>query len=316
MAGSLLMPTSSVEMTIRCQDLVDRDFISKSDPVAIIFGKSKNQKKWKELWRSEMILNNVNPAWKSTFVHDYKFEENQPLKIEIHDWDTNDVGISKDIDDQDLIGKIETSMAALVSSKQFSAVLRTKSNKGGGKIFVVTEEQTSSKEVVKIHFAARDLDNKDTFGKSDPFLIISKKSPMMNGETTFTQVHQTNYVRNSLNPSWDTLEISMKTLCNGDYARELKFDVFDYDSANDPDLIGSFITDFNTLKSAFTNQTEFQCINPKKAAKKKSYKDSGKVYIKFLEITIEPSFLDYIQSGTMMNFSVAVDFTASNGHPR
>ena len=57
-------------------------------------------------------------------------------------------------------------------------------------------------------------------------------------------------------------------------------------------------------------------VKKKKAAKKKSYKDSGKVYLKFLEVMIEPSFVDYIQAGTVMNFSVAVDFTASNGPPR
>ena len=28
-----------------------------------------------------------------------------------------------------------------------------------------------------------------------------------------------------------------------------------------------------------------------------------------------PTFLDYIQGGTALNFSVAVDFTGSNGHP-
>jgi hypothetical protein len=63
-------------------------------------------------------------------------------------------------------------------------------------------------------------------------------------------------------------------------------------------------------------KTEFKCINPKKAASKKSYKDSGKVYLKYLEVITQPSFLDYIQGGTALNFSVAIDFTGSNGDPQ
>ena len=72
----------------------------------------------------------MNPAWKSTFVHEYSFEENQPIKIEIYDWDTDDSGVTNKLGNQDLIGRIETKMATLVATKQFSAVLRNKSNKG------------------------------------------------------------------------------------------------------------------------------------------------------------------------------------------
>jgi hypothetical protein len=36
----------------------------------------------------------------------------------------------------------------------------------------------------------------------------------------------------------------------------------------------------------------------------------------FFDVTqVVPSFLDYIRGGTEVNFTVAVDFTASNGNP-
>lgn len=34
-----------------------------------------------------------------------------------------------------------------------------------------------------------------------------------------------------------------------------------------------------------------------------------------IEITTQPTFLDFIQGGTQLNFTVAIDFTASNGDP-
>ena len=84
----------------------------------------------RELWRSEMLSNDHDPVWKSTFVHEYRFEESQPIKIEIYDWDTSDSGVTNHLKDQDLIGRIETNMASLVSAKQYNAVLRNKANKG------------------------------------------------------------------------------------------------------------------------------------------------------------------------------------------
>merc|ERR1719474_1027142 len=64
-----------------------------------------------------------------------------------------------------------------------------------------------------------------------------------------------------------------------------------------------------------TQKTKLEVINRKKESKK-SYKNSGVVQVKYLEVLKRHSFIDYLQAGTKMNFSVAVDFTASNGDPR
>ena len=55
----------------------------------------------RELWRSEMLMNDLDPVWKSTFVHEYRFEESQPIKIEIYDWDTSDSGVTNHLKDQE-----------------------------------------------------------------------------------------------------------------------------------------------------------------------------------------------------------------------
>lgn len=57
----------------------------------------------------------------------------------------------------------------------------------------------------------------------------------------------------------------------------------------------------------------FSVINQKKKSKKKGYTNSGTVTIEWLRVQEEKSFLDYIQSGVQLHFTVAVDFTASNG---
>ena len=65
--------------------------------------------------------------------------------------------------------------------------------------------------------------------------------------------------------------------------------------------------------SVFFSYLYPQLINPKKKAKKKSYRNSGTIEILGCVIEKQHSFLDYIKGGMQINFTVAIDFTASNG---
>ena len=58
---------------------------------------------------------------------------------------------------------------------------------------------------------------------------------------------------------------------------------------------------------------QFQLINEKKKAKKKSYKHSGVLMLESFRIEEEWEFSHYVQSGLQMGFTVAIDFTGSNG---
>lgn len=56
-------------------------------------------------------------------------------------------------------------------------------------------------------------------------------------------------------------------------------------------------------------------INQKKKDKKKSYTNSGLLNTEWLRVEEEKSFVDHIQGGVQLHFTVAIDFTASNGDP-
>uniref|UniRef100_A0A8C3S7B1 C2 domain-containing protein n=1 Tax=Chelydra serpentina TaxID=8475 RepID=A0A8C3S7B1_CHESE len=102
---------------------------------------------------------------------------------------------------------------------------------------------------------------------------------------------------NNLNPAWKSFKVSVNSLCSGDEDRRLKVRVWDWDSNGKHDFIGEFSSTFKEMRGV-----QWECINPKYKAKKKSYKNSGIVILN--QATI--SFL----------FQVAIDFTASNGDPR
>ena len=48
--------------------------------------------------------------------------------------------------------------------------------------------------------------------------------------SSFTVVHRSEVIKNTLNPTWQPFNILGRVLCNGDYDRVIKFDVYDWDS--------------------------------------------------------------------------------------
>ena len=162
----------------------------------------------------------------------------------------------------------------------------------GGKIQIIAEEVAGCRETVFLTFEAKKLDNLDTFSKSDPFLEISRANE--NGE--FSLVHRTEVVDNNLSPTWRPFEKNVSGLCNGDYDRSLKIEVFDDDDGGDHDLIGTCQTNLRTLVKGPGSDNVYNLINQKKREKKGSkYKNSGTLILKSIRVESNPTFLDYLQ---------------------
>nr|XP_014129294.1 copine-7 [Zonotrichia albicollis] len=106
-------------------------------------------------------------------------------------------------------------------------------------------------------------------------------------------------------------------LCSCEEKRKLRCVVWDYDSRGKHDFIGEFFTTFEEMQKAMgENKVQWDCMNPKYKIKKRNYKNSGVVVLLDLKIHRVYSFLDYIMGGCQIHFTVAIDFTASNGDPR
>uniref|UniRef100_A0A7N5ZST0 C2 domain-containing protein n=1 Tax=Anabas testudineus TaxID=64144 RepID=A0A7N5ZST0_ANATE len=91
-----------------------------------------------------------------------------------------------------------------------------------------------------------------------------------------------------------------------------KVDCYDHHVSGSHDLIGSFKATLAEMQvGTHISPAEFECINPKKQ-NKKDYKNSGVICIKRCQ---EYTFLDYIMGGCQIHFTIAIDFTGSNGDP-
>lgn len=308
-AGTAVVPATQVEISVQCRNLADLDVLSKSDPMCVMFMKDIKTNTYYELGRTETLDNQLNPDFATKFTVTYYFEELQSIKFEIYDVDS----ASRNLKDHDFIGSLECTLGELVGAPggKLEKPLRGP-RRSNGTILLRAEELNKCKEEITLHFRASHLDKKDFFGKSDPYLQISR----VNEDGSYTVVHRTEVVKKTLNPTWRPFMITARSLCNGDYDRSIKFECFDWDSDGGHDFIGEFTTNLRELSRGPCSSNIYPVINPKKQAKKKKYKDSGEVTLLSFKSEQVCSFLDYIQSGsTEMNFTVAIDFTASNGNP-
>lgn len=303
--GSAVSPSADIELALACRGLSGTDVMSKSDPMCVTYVQPFGQNKWVEFHRTETVKNNQDPNFVSKVLISYRFEEKQPLLFEVYDTDSKD----KDLSTHDFLGTITIPLGQLVANKRNKLQLTDRDGNLKSSYLVITAEELGmDRDEVILEMSGFKLDKKDFFGKSDPFLEIFKLTDTGN----YTLVYKTDVIKDTLTPRWKKFTIPVRTFCNGDYERDLKIICFDWNSSGDHSLIGEFHT---TLKGLSSPNATFKCINGKKKEKKKDYKDSGEIRVEYIKIQSTYTFLDYVQGGTEIFCTVAVDFTASNGSP-
>uniref|UniRef100_A0A8C6LY17 Copine 3 n=1 Tax=Nothobranchius furzeri TaxID=105023 RepID=A0A8C6LY17_NOTFU len=154
---------TKVELTISCENLMDMDFFSKSDPVCALFLYTPDSI-WYELGRTETIQNCLNPKFSKKFVVDYYFETVQRLKFSVYDIDND----SHDLNDcdHDFLGEFECTLGQIVSNRQMTQplLLTNKEPAGRGTITVSGLHITNLGSFVQF------------LRSCDPFLEFYKKS--------------------------------------------------------------------------------------------------------------------------------------------
>ena len=310
LAPNMGVLVSKVELRISCQKLRDRDILSKSDPMVVLYTAHRRDDSniWKEFDRTEVVRDNLNPSFVKSFVIQYHFEQHQKLKFEVYDSDSN----SKNLSRHDYLGYIIVSLGCIVGEyggKVTKPLLGKNNETINSSISFFAEELCDNKEMVTLQFKARKLDKKTFLGQSHPFLIFYRHGIECND---YVAVHKTETIKNNLNPLWKSFNIPVTSFCNGDKHRPLKIGCYDYNSDGCHSLIGDLTITLDEILKEKNFSKEF--INPKKR-NKKNYKNSGWLDLVKIHLKSEPSFLEFIFGGIELCFHVAIDFTASNGNP-
>ncbi|GBG83739.1 hypothetical protein CBR_g37540 [Chara braunii] len=372
-----------IQISLRANNLLDKDLLSKSDPLAVVDLSetfTEAAPGWAEIGRTEVIMNNLNPAWMKSFTIMFHFESLQKLRFTVYDVDKfpkdrADTS-SLDLSQQEFLGQTHCYVSELVKAdgqvltldledrapqqQSKSGVLdrsglsrqllpswgsgRYGSSSSGGReggegsgkgksprgtlTIHMEEVNPLSNGTVTLEFKAENLEKMDYFGKSDPYLVISK----LLEDGSLAPVHRTEVVRRDLNPKWDRFTISLQHLCNGDIERPLRFECFDYDRFTADDFIGSIDRSLKQVLKDAQSQTELPLRRESKKDRKKAAADKrketvgkkgkykadknrGSLICVWCCIKYKKTFMKYLASGCDITFHVAVDFTASNGHP-
>uniref|UniRef100_A0A3B4Y2P5 Copine-9-like n=1 Tax=Seriola lalandi dorsalis TaxID=1841481 RepID=A0A3B4Y2P5_SERLL len=251
------VPATKIEVTVSCRNLLDMDtfFFVDCPPLYCSFY---------QFGRTEVIDNTLNPDFVRKFVLDFFFEEKQNLRFDV-------VGL---LSVKDFLGQMFCTLGEIIGSTG-SRLERTLSGIPGKKCgtIIFTAEELSNCRVTTMQLCANKLDKKDFFGKSDPFLVFYRS----NEDGTFTICHKTEVIKNNLNPVWKSFTIPVRALCNGDYDRSVKVDVYDWDRDGSHDFIGEFTTSYRELSRGQSQFNVYEVLNPKKKGKKKKYVNSGTV---------------------------------------
>ncbi|CAL8293246.1 unnamed protein product [Lota lota] len=297
---------TKVELTISCENLLDMDVFSKSDPLCALYIESGTG--WYEFGRTEMVLNCLNPRFSKKFKIDYFFEMLQRLKFCVYDIDND----TYDLEDDDFLGELECTLGQIVSCRRITRPLLLKDRRPAGKgTITICAEEIEDNRVAHFEVSARKLDKKYLWW-SDPFLEFHKQT-----EAGWQLAHRTEVVKNNLNPIWRPFHIPVQSLCGGHVEKPIRVDCYDHYMNGAHNIIGTFVTTLSQMQAGtYTSPAEFACVNRRKSERKPGYKNSGVICIKRCEVVKEYTFLNYIMGGCQLNFTVAIDFTASNGDPR
>lgn len=66
----------------------------------------------------------------------------------------------------------------------------------------------------------------------------------------WTNVHKTDVIKNTLNPDWQPFSIRVASLISGNPERELRIQVWDWDSNGSSDFIGEFVTSHTQMQTS------------------------------------------------------------------
>ncbi len=202
------------------------------------------------------------------------------------------------VEDQELIGVVTCTLAEIITAQdgvlKRPLVHQQKPNSKRGFLLLRGEEVSACPDVFHVQFNAQKLPKKGLFSKPSPFVIISRATEGVQ----FQPVYRSDVLKGNVNPSWTPATIPIQTLCNGDYERTLKIEVFSHNRSGRHDLIGGFETNLNQMLQAQTQTNELKNVVKKKTA--------GTFKIVSARVEKRYTLLDYVRGGYQISLSVGM----------
>ena len=288
-----------IDIHVQGKNLKKMDIGSESDPMCVL--QIPQNGRYVEVARTEVVWDNPNPQWVKILRAMYIFETHQPLRFLVYDCDSEKGDLSR----HDFIGYCDTDVQTLVSNIGQALTIKLKHDTRSddrGSLVIIAEQASSCASRVNLVVQVRNLKKMRTFARNWPYFVISKPSE----SGTLIPTYRSEVIKKCQSCTFRKAEIPLQSLCNGDMEAPLTISVYDFKEGKVDKLIGSVQKSLNQLTES--QGTELELLDNKR-------KKVG--YIKFssIQITENPTFVDYLRGGLQLNLITAIDFTASNRSP-
>ena len=298
----------TVELSIECRDLRDKNVTSTMDPFVVVFllrGAS-----WIEVTRTEIIENSSYPVFDSIIAR-FNIQENQRLRFVVFDA-CNDMG-DRDLSQRRLVGTMETTVGAVVrGTAYYESPLAEPSGAQRGMIYVSGEVENDAAPSVDVCMTMRcdKIESQSMFGSTNTFIRVSKLHP------TGHQLHwmsiQKTKNATGATPQYNELRMPLNRLANSDRTRNLKFELFAFQSNGKHTYLCETIMTLERLAQMVAEGRGALGI-PMGNTQNVTKKVDTTLHFDSFQTYRVPSLREYLSGGMEFAFSIAIDFTGSNG---
>jgi len=245
------------------------------------------------LSQTEVMKGSNRLEFTKSILVDFVFEAKQNMRFDIMN--------VKDPSHPQFIGKVETTLSKIVGVGSSTASFDILSPQGSvGLLHVKTEGVKQNLSYIEFEFCLKEIP------KMPPGSTLFFKLSRILGEAGYVPIYQSDCIPYSSQPRWQKTRIRLVKLCNSDFMRPIKLQVYTKSGKTDT-IVGE--TTFTLSELINQEGVHLQLKNP---IVKKS---SGLALFEGLRLEEMPSFLDYIRGGIQIATVVAIDFTQSNGEP-
>ena len=291
----------TISLSFACENLPNLDTFTRTDGMLVFHRKVGSQ--WQRIGMTEVIMDNLNPSWVTSFDVQYNFERRELYKVDVYDID--DTSRLTNFSGHDYAGSLEFSIHEVVTARDQTLVknlVNTARAEGASGIIKITGEERNvgSQEEVQMKMRA----TFPAMGGYNFFLIHKQLA----GNNKWKPIYKSEIKQSSHGYfEWDQVNILSSDLTGDDIEREIRIDFFISQKSGKHKHCGQTTM---TLAQIKENMREYQITDKKMRA-------LGNHMLTFtkLETTQRHTFLEYVFGGCEIGLNIAIDFTGSNGRP-
>eukprot|EP01135_Chromosphaera_perkinsii_P003710 Nk52_evm28s252 gene=Nk52_evmTU28s252 len=299
---------TKVNIHLACTDL---PFQSEEDVeiCAVVLYKECESENFSEIHKTEIVKGTNSPVFANSFQVQWYFSKVQNFKILLCDCGVKQTSLGR------IIGHVEFDLGLVASTigvkKHFPII---KNGKTSESCLVVRTEEVFDEQNWFVRFQFKASFRKKSFlavaiGSTEYlYFVINKKI----GKNEWEDVYSSEVLTLKKNGTWDVVTLSMEFLCDKDKYKELKIEIFEFKNLYESNFLGHFITSVHEMKEK-SNALSWNAIDPEVKFKNEESKRHVRVDLVEASIESDHTFLEYISGGCKINFSIAIDFTTSNG---